>query len=364
MLHEVHTSTTGFSRSGSTFGGVAAPNTTLAADSYVPVLKCKQGELGAIGSTAKDLLVPLVEVPSSAKAAALAAAWLGPDVILVQPFNLDEADDPTWAAEVDSLFAALRGSGACAVPVATTDDGPDTVAALGSAAATDGRGACMRIEAEDIALSTPAVVAGEVNQLLADLGVGANECDLVLDVGLVRSSRVARVTAAEAGLRVLPHLADWRNLACVFSAFPESLNDVAAKSTVTAISRDDAVSYAALLSRSPERVPLYGDYAVGTPFYVDIPWAPIPAIRYAAGLNWMIHRGATKNDRSAQYVSLSTDVSTAAHFAGAGVSAGDQYFSDVAAGLDGPGNPTTFVRAATSRHLACVLDRLATLGVP
>lgn len=133
---------------------------------------------------------------------------------------------------------------------------------------------------------------------------------------------------------------------------------------MTQIIREDAVAFATLMTRQPEREPNYADYTVGVPFYADIPWAPIPSIRYAHGASWMIHRGATKNNRSAQYIQLATDVVGAAYFAGSAASAGDQYLAAVASGHDGPGNPMTYVRAATSRHLACVQERLSTLGVP
>ncbi|HMS12288.1 MAG TPA: hypothetical protein PKD80_04240 [Microthrixaceae bacterium] len=344
---------------------MASPNSTFAADHYVPILKAKQGELGALQTADRSRLVPLMEVTGSGKATAIANAWDDPaHVILIQPLNLDSADDADWAAVVSTLFADLRAAGVAAVPVATTYDGPDTVAALRGAIAADGRGAALRLDAEDLALATPVAVAGEVAQLLSDLGTSEPEVDIVVDAGLLRDSIGARVATTEAALRVVPNLSSWRNLATCFSAFPETLAPVAAKNAVTPINRDDAAAYATLVARGPDREPLFGDYAVGVPFYAEMPWAPIPAIRYAAGATWMIHRAATKADRSLQYVALSTDVVGAAYYAGAGFCAGDAYYSDVATGVVGPGNPMTYVRANTSRHLACVLDRLATLGVP
>lgn len=175
---------------------------------------------------------------------------------------------------------------------------------------------------------------------------------------------VARVTTAEAALRTLPAIGAWRSVVVAFSAFPERLGDVVSPSSVGQLPREDALAFTTLAARGVDRELVYGDYAVGTPFYADIPWAPIPALRYASGEHWFVHRGATKANRSAQYVALAADLVSAGHFAGSGTSRGDQYFSDVASGVDGPGNPTTYVRAGTSRHLACVLDRLATLGVP
>jgi hypothetical protein len=346
---------------------MASPNSTFSSDTYVPLLKSKQGELGALGwVTARDRLVPLLEVRDPARQAqAISNAWPDPNhALLVHPLDVDEHDDADWVALVDALFDVLRTNNLAFVPVVTTDDSPAVVNAVGSAVAQDGRGACIRLDAETFALTPPATAANEVAQLLAAIGIAEGEVDLVVDGGLLRNSLASRVTTVESALNAIPNLGAWRNLVVAYSAFPESIADVAAANSVTQLSRDDALAFATLLNRNPARVPNYGDYAVGTPFYADISWAPIPAIRYASDDSWYVHRAASKKDRSAKYIQLSADVVGSTHFAGAAASRGDAYLNDVANGADGPGTPMTYVRAATSRHMACVLDRLATLGVP
>lgn len=344
-------------------------NSVMTADCYVPVLKCKQGELGALAwvpPTERTRLAPLMEVRDGLKQAGpLAAAWPDPDnVLFVHPLNVDDHDDADWEVIVDDLLNALRQAGVPLVPVATTDDSTGVVAVLAAACLQDRRGAAIRLDGEATALAPPAALASEIGNLLAGLGISEAECDLVVDLGLVHDGLVARVTTAEAALRSAPNLGAWRNVILALSAFPESVGDVVPPSTVGQLPREDALAFTTVMQRGPVREPIYADYALGTPVYADIPWAPIPALRYASGEHWFIHRGATKANRSAQYVALAGELVASPHFAGAAASRGDQYFSDVAAGVDGPGNPTTYVRAGTSRHLACVLDRLATLGEP
>lgn len=346
---------------------MAAPNSTLSGDSYVPILKCKQGELGALSVSGplRTRLLPLLEVPGHDKAQAVAAAWSDPNhALLIQPLNVDEIEEAAWPGEVSALFDDLRALGVAAVPVATMDDDAATLAALALVIATDNRGAALRIEAEEIVLAAPAALAAEIDQILNRLGIGPGDCDLVLDVALVRDNLALRVTTAEAGLHVLPHVAQFRNLICAFSAFPDDLGSVAAKGATTPLPRDDAAAYATLISRNPRRIPVYSDHAVGTPFYQDVPWAPIPSVRYTIAGHWMVHRGTSKTNRSAQYVQLSQDLVAAPYFDGAAFSPGDSYLESVATGVGGPGNPMTFVRAATARHLACVLHLLATVGAP
>jgi Beta protein len=130
------------------------------------------------------------------------------------------------------------------------------------------------------------------------------------------------------------------------------------------ILREDAQSFASMVARGQDRSILYSDYAVGTPFYADVSWAPIPSIRYAVDDVWMIHRGTSKNDPTPQYIALAQALVSEPYYPGASFSPGDKYVADVASGVDGPGNAMTYVRMATSRHLEVVLSRLASLGVP
>jgi hypothetical protein len=348
---------------------MTAPNTMMQPDNYVPLLKCKQGELGALSwlrPADRDRLVPLVEVLGNAKqATALASAW--PDrtnVIFVHPLNIDDIDDAGWETTVSDFFDRLRQVAVPFVPVVTMDDSAGLLAVVSATCARDGRGAVIRLDGEATALASSASLAAELTNLLSGIGLSSAECDLILDLGLVRDSVVARVTTAEAALRSVPRTATWRNVILAFSAFPDSVGLLVPASTIGRLPRDDAVAFTVLSRRGPAREPIFADYAIGTPLYVNIPWAPIPAVRYTSGQHWFIHRGATKVNRSAQYVSLATDLVASPHFAGAGSSRGDLYFSDVAAGVDGPGNPTTYVRAGTARHLVCVLERLSTLGEP
>lgn len=347
---------------------MVAANTALSPDAYAPIAKCKQGELGAlqyVPAGDRSRLLPLVEVPGPEKAAALAAAWSDPThVLLVQPIDLEGLDEDEWARRVEELFVNLRSAGVSAVPVATADMPPVVLDALRDACTTDGRGAALRLDAEDLAVASPGAALAEVSRLLTALGLSEGDCDLVLDAGLVRSGLAPRVTTAESAISVVPSMTDWRNLVVSFSAFPESLADHAAKGSVTPIPREDATAFVLLCSRSLTRRPTFSDYGIGTPFYVDIPWAPIPAIRYADRDNWLIFRGVSKDNRSAQYIELAQKLCADPSYSGSRFSAGDAYFDSVATGSGGPGNPTTYVRAGTSRHVAVVLHRLATLGEP
>ncbi|MQA35940.1 beta family protein [Modestobacter roseus] len=334
--------------------------------SYVAILKCKQAELHAVAATVSPNLVPLFEVRDpEANARSIVRAWqLSGQDIWVHPLNLDGFDPTTWVGKISNAFSLLRSGNVSAVPVVTIDDDAGVLSTMATVAATDSRGVVLRLEAEDVLTTSAAGLAAEVSGVMSALSVTESEVDLVLDVGLVRDSTASRIATAESALRSVPNLTGWRSCTVAFSAFPESVGDVVQKNSVVQVARNDAQAYRALVARGPGRELTYGDYAVGVPTYADIAWSPIPSIRYTTDDTWAVHRAESRTNPSPQYVALAGDLVREPYFRGSGYSSGDAYLEAVASGVDGPGNATTYLRSAISHHLAVVLDRLATHGVP
>ncbi|MGO4257123.1 beta family protein [Marmoricola sp. RAF53] len=344
---------------------MVAPNTSSTAQTYVAVLKAKQGELLAIHSTPPHEFIPLLEVAQPGKVEAIARSWPHPkDVAWVQPIDLDGADADAWALAVADLFSGLRDRGAAAVPTVTLDETPQTYDAVRSVVAADGRGLVLRIDCEDALEDTPAALESAIRAVLVHVGVDPHQVDLVLDAGLVSGSAVVQSSAASAALAALPFLNSWRNLTVAFSGFPELVSSHVPVSSVGALPRTDAAAFAQLSSRFAARDLTYADYGVGVPTYADVSWSPIPNIRYAVDGEWIIHRAATRTNPSPQYIELARNIAAAPYFAGPAFSAGDEYIDSVASGLAGPGNAMSYLKAAMSRHFRVVLSSLATRGVP
>lgn len=343
---------------------MVTPNTALPPTSYVPILKGKKAELTALESCASDRLVPLVEVSAPTSAAAgIRKAWPhDTDVAWIHSLNFDGQDDSDFAEAIEALFSDLR-SDVAAVPVVTPTEEPVILEAVVRVQSTDKRGVVIRVEAEDI-LDSAMGTAADINSTLRALSLTPAEADLVLDCGLLGGGATVLTAVAAQCLSQLPTIAQWRSVVVAFSAFPTLIADVVPKQSVRAIPRVDASAFAAL-SRSFSGRPLtFGDYTVGTPTYGSARFAPIPNIRYASDGNWIIHRGYQRNDPSSQYRALANDIVNAPYYDGASFSPGDKQISDVAAQVSGPGNATTHLRSAISRHVHVVLARLATHGEP
>lgn len=333
------------------------------AEHFVPILKSKQGELGALqqldpGSRART--TPLLEVrfaePEGIAFSLLTACGELP--FFVHAVNVDGVESQPWSDFVQELFSRLRDVGAAAIPVVTPDDEAEILARVADITSTDGRGACIRADAEDVALSTIEALGQELERIRAPLSLQAGDVDLLIDVGTVRDSLVARVTTAEAALRLVPDPGEWRTLTTAFSSFPERLGEVVGHGVVVPLPRADAQAYALLRERAHVRTPTYADYGLGVPFYGDTPFLPVPNIRYTVEGSWMVHRGQSRADRNTQYVNLARQLAGAEYFDGAAFSYGDEYVEQVASGHGGPGNPMTWLRAATNRHLVYVSTRL------
>lgn len=319
-------------------------------------------ELGAIETTPRDRLVPLLEIlePSKSKDR-LPKSWRTVnDAVWIHFPNVAGLSDSALSKQITDLFNHMRGN-VCAVPVVTTAEGQTTLSAISKVISQDGHGAVLRIDVEDL-LNISLGNNAQIAQTISQLGVPRSEVSLVVDGGTLTGSSTAQANLAIQALNLL-NLSEWLCVVLSFSGFPGDLGAVAGKNRVTHIPRADAESFN-IVRRNVNHPLIYSDYAVGTPSYLTAPHAPIPNIRYTTDNDWSIHRANSTKARSPQYVKLAKDVVGAPYYKGARFSPGDQEINDVATRASGPGNPMTHLRAATSHHLHLVLSRLATLGAP
>ncbi|WP_396932165.1 hypothetical protein [Mycolicibacterium sp.] len=340
-------------------------NAALGKKTYVAVLKAKQGELLAVQTTPPESFVPLLEVPESAKVPAVLRSWQHEeDALWVHPLNVIGFDEDVWAQDVRLTFQGLRDANVAAVPVVTTHEDSSLLAIVRSVVTQDGRGLVIRLDCEDALEAGPQGLTADFNDVFTACGVAAQNCDVVIDAGLVEGGLAVQSSVVSTVLATLPHLNDWRNVVVAFSAFPAAVGDLVPRNTVGSIPRADAAAFAHLTSGWQGRELAYADYAVGVPTYADLPFSPIPNIRYAIAGGWKVHRANERRNPNPQYIGLARDVAAAAYFGGPTFSAGDAYIASVASGSGGPGNASSYLRAAMSRHFHVVLDSLATRGVP
>lgn len=350
---------------------------------YVPILKAKDAEYRALKDitvTAKAAIAPLLEIPSipwdyesekptrsidehvAPVVARVEDVWgkrlLYLDLGLVAEERMGDGSHP-----MDALFAQAAAMSLNAIPVVAMDSSPGYRAAVAVTCGRDGRGACLRLQPDD--LVTPS--SAEIDALLAEVGVAPNATDVMVDVGAIpRDQEGVLILAWSTILRALPRLAEWRTLAIAATAFPQSLTGLAANS-ITQIPRAEWQVYLGLAAAGLPRLPDFGDYAISHPEPVEMDprLMRISAqIRYTAADDWLVARGRNTRDFGwGQTEQLAKALVGRTEFM-KGHCKGDKVIEARAAGKGSSGSAMTWRRDGTIHHLELVVEQLTTLFAP
>jgi Beta protein len=112
-------------------------------------------------------------------------------------------------------------------------------------------------------------------------------------------------------------------------------------------------------------IPDFGDYGPASPAMPsDIPFAPLPNLRYSAADSWQVYREQKVLPGNESFYTLCQRVVQSNHWCGSGYSWGDGEIDRCSKSIPGPGTATEWRSYGTSHHLAHVVDRLATIGAP
>lgn len=347
---------------------------------YMPVLKWKQGELGALRqllATDRDLMCPLLELlddtidlsdPDAFDGAASDAnkAWGRTPPFFIDASALDRASTrPGSKHSITSLFAATRTRNLEAMPVVTLGASPAFVSAAAQIIAADKRGNALRLTVNDLVNRG---LLQHVQTLLSALQTTEASVDLVLDWGSIDEYAAAQTfLAASAIIPKLPGLARWRSIVFVSSSFPRDLGGTG--QGFSSIERAEWSVFKELLDAPPAgRLLSFGDYAIAHPEPSESGFLGSAAIRYTVENDWLIARGRSlTNPRFGgfdQFQTLSADLIKHPLYQGPSFSWGDDYIHRCATGQGGPGNLTIWREVGTNHHLVFVARQLSNYRAP
>jgi len=348
---------------------------------YVPILKSKKGEFDALSwldPTTKDALTPLIEiftvpwdwnddVPAktiedhlTSSAQGVIRGW-GPDrPIFIDTVWLEPDDQADGKHHLEYLFDLLRGE-VDAIPVGGPGRGAAHTAAVAAVAATDGGGACLRLDPDEV--RDLAGLGQRLDQWLADAALRPAEVDLIVDFAEVTADSLgAFEIAAGALLPALPHLADWRSMTLASGGFPRDLSGVDPDSEER-LERHDWRLWRTVDSSGVPRKPTFGDYAINHPILADPDprmIRPSVSIRYAAESHWLIVKRRWVRHGFDQFRDASAIVRMQPESRAGSHCRGDSFIDACAAG--GPtGNLTTWRAVGTNHHLQVTIEALASL---
>jgi hypothetical protein len=352
---------------------------------YVPVLKWRQGgyeALARMSDALRSRMTPLLEIPAEAWdyererpqrsidehiglfGHRLIATWGSLPCFVDSCYLPPDALCADGTHHFERLLALAAQAGCLALPVTGLARHYQYQAATARTVRRQGMGFCLRLVCEDF--DHPAL-ATQVGALLAYMGVGAAQVDLLIDF----SQHVARSATAQAGhacalLAQTPQLEQWRSLAIIGTSFPAqpATRDACADHLVQ---RHEWLAYKQLLRRLEpgQRRPAFGDYTIAHPHtgVLDPRLDPAPAcIEYTVADGWLIVQGrSARRCRQEQYRKLSQRVIASGHFDGECFSWGDDYLYQCAElGLPA-GASSTWTSVGNNHHLTRVVLELANL---
>lgn len=346
---------------------------------YIPIVKGKLNDLVALGKLApnvRNMMKPLIELPPAPQSRAVSVEHHLAKFIL----NLKKSGDVGSAfvdfygffpGEVNASgvpapiagYEILHSEGRHVTPVYGFGRDDDLWKDLGAVVARHKRGFCFRLEEDDLEDDVAEETWDSILRRSADVGLGLERVDLVLDLRDVRLESVdEKVTLITDFMSFQPAGANFRSIAVSGSS---ALKDVSSlkKDHVGTVARNELKIWAKLASDLTIGTDLlYSDYGIIHPDFAadEMPVGGTAncKIRYTAGDSILVFRGHKRAGDSGQPFGLAEQVRSHPKYCGSDYSFGDEYIDMVADRTKGPGNLGSWVQADMNHHLTFALIQM------
>ena len=361
---------------------------------YYPLLKGRDGELRALEQLDVDQrepITPLIDVPPQdikferdgddkhiqietldealdGYAARIVKAWGQVDSCLVDIAGFDPSERlANGEHPLTAFFAEAMEVGLAAIPVTGPDRDSAQVQAVRQVISGQPLGAAIRLRGP--ILAEPHVLSVELQALLGKLGKDAREVDLLLDFGELIKTRVAETArAAEAVIRALPGIDEWRSLVLCTGAYPAELGNYVGKNVTRSLPRRDWQLWRAMISsrRPLPRLPAFSDYGATRADWLS-PFDPTEMsisakIVYTGEGDWVIVKGERWVTNPTQFHDLARRLRSHPAFCKKKHCPSEPSIIRCAEEHGGPGNPRVWVTIATRHHLEVVTRQLASVA--
>lgn len=349
---------------------------------YVPILRWKRAEWASLRSLATDVrdhVTPLVEptprsfearnnntppVPSAVlakNAMDLQQHW-GSAPFFLDMWHLDRAlRTESGTHPLAFLAAEARSQGLALIPVTGLSRDPGYQTAVASAVASDGRGACIRVQPHEIQTSG---FDKRLLDLLGNLGLEPSQAHFLLDYQVWQQG--APTIAALSG--AIPHIDCWRTFVVASGAFPRDLTGFTVGQHN--LPRFDWMGWRDQVTRGPipPRLPTFADYTIQHAQFTEPPERAnfSASIRYTSDNSWVIMRGESVFQDNGpgfdQWPANAQMLCARNEYCGPTFSDGDRYISEMAAQTLRTGNAETWLRAGINHHITFAVRQVASLS--
>ena len=353
---------------------------TFGPNHYVPVLKVKRGEKGALHAIAPNLrprITPLLEIvektnPDASIGQHLDTAFkaLANSIQAYPRCFLDAgeifADGPQAAAEV---FQRAAIDGMVFTPVTGVTRTEDVPAALSHRA----NGVALRLTRREFESGLLPVA---IPSFMNTHGLTPEDTDLIIDLGPVDDFiSVGVIALTNAFLGVVPEHIRWRTFTISACSFPSSMGGIQ-RNSYALVERGEWIAWRDNLNARATvipRLPTFSDCAIQHPRGVEgfnpITMQVSASIRYTSVDEWLLIKGESTRVTLAriQFPALATQLVSghlAPRYLGPSHCDGCASISSSARGATGLGSAEIWRRLGTIHHITTVVRELEALSGP
>ncbi len=341
-------------------------------EQYVPILKCKDGELTALSKLSddfKDSIVPIVDIvfdPNKkfenhikSTIGYLKKKWTKNKLIYIDGYMVQESELIFSGQHyMQYIFDELNNDDFNIIPVISNTTNSDYNEIIKNIIVKDQKGICVRIFR-----SGTRDINFELDNLLNYLGIEQSSVDLLLDLESVEDLTVNEIYEwALLNISSIKHISKYRSLIVSGGNFPINLIKLKADQ-IHIIQRKQWLAWQLLCNSSDiERFPTYSDYAISHPQISDygegVPNASA-SIRYTDESDYIIYRGkGTRQHSFEQFYSISESLINSEDYYGSDHCPGDKFIFKCGTEKEETGNLKTWRWVGTIHHLTVVVNQL------
>jgi len=346
---------------------------------YVPFLKLKQNELGALHALDEgyvDSVCPLLDMPRSQNMdedeyinkISSSKRQLGRFLDKDKPFYLDVFDinpllKPGGLHPYE--YALLELIDYNIYPIVGLDRDPEHIISaegyLSSTENHESKHVGIRLLKQDI--EHYVISEKGIKDLCRTFNKYTKYIDIIIDLRSVFNQDINELAVQAIDfVGQLKSEIDVNNIIFTCCALPSSISEVVKTEHTAVLLRSEKAFFEIIKSAIPDAI--YGDYTIVSPEYTDIPIelfsrVSAPKIIYTCDDNYFMARGGafrTHPRKYAQYYDLAQVVFDHSEFRGAGYSYGEDYVIEKKDRKGGSGSPSSWLKAMINSHITFILE--------
>lgn len=349
--------------------------------SYVPVIAAKRGELTALEKLAPqvaDRVFPLLELPSqkpgtrsfepsiARTAKNVGKKWANRRAFLDISKWSPNSKTESGIHVLEYAVSQFRANGAVVHPVVGYDrwGDPQYVQALRNIRWSYPITPCLRLDREAIEdMLDPEYFEDQVNTILDDLDVTAQNCFVLLDLGNVSNTAIIDILEdADTANSILKALG-FEVIIIAGGSMPTGINEaVNTPDAEGCILRIEMMAWKAIFKQLADRGIVFGDYIIRNPLATEGIISPHAnaKIRYTITDQHFIVRGHSKkyDNLTVQHKELAQKLVSNSHYLGAPFSWGDSELLNCSLGLTEVRDHTGMIAIDSNHHIKVVVTEV------